>query len=49
MAERTRIGLIFSYDENWIGGAYYILNIVHALNTVNDIRKPHIVVLATKN
>lgn len=49
MAERTRIGLIFSYDENWIGGAYYILNIVHALNTLNDVKKPHIVVLATKN
>ena len=48
MAERTRIGLIFSYDENWIGGAYYILNIVHALNTLSDVKKPHIVVLATK-
>ncbi len=48
MAKRTRIGLIFSYDENWIGGAYYILNIVHALNTLSDVKKPHIVVLATK-
>lgn len=48
MAKRTRIGLIFSYNESWIGGAYYILNIVHALNTLSDVKKPHIVVLAAK-
>lgn len=48
MAERTRIGLIFSYDENWIAGAYYILNIIHALNTIEDELKPHIVVLSQK-
>lgn len=48
MAERTRIGLIFSYDENWIAGAYYILNIIHALNTIEDDLKPHVVVLSQK-
>lgn len=48
MVERTRIGLIFSYDENWIGGAYYILNIIHALNALEDNEKPHIVILTFK-
>ena len=47
MAERIRIGLIFTYNENWIGGAYYILNIVHALTTIEDSKKPHIVVLSS--
>ncbi len=48
MAKRTRIGLIFSYDENWIAGAYYILNIIHALKTIEDDLKPHVVVLSEK-
>ncbi len=48
MAERTRIGLIFSYDENWIAGAYYMLNIIHAINTGEDSLKPHIVLLSNK-
>lgn len=46
MAKRKRIGLIFSYNENWIAGAYYILNIVHALKTVKDDKKPIIIILS---
>jgi glycosyltransferase involved in cell wall biosynthesis len=46
MAKRTRIGLIFSYNENWIAGAYYILNIIHALKVVEEKEQPHIVVLS---
>ena len=42
MAERKRIALIFSYNENWIGGTYYILNLVHALNILPDEQKPEI-------
>lgn len=37
---RKRIGLIFSYDEGWIAGSYYILNLIQALNTLEDIDKP---------
>ncbi|MFT4668555.1 MAG: glycosyltransferase involved in cell wall biosynthesis [Flavobacteriaceae bacterium] len=48
MAKRARIGLIFSYDEDWIAGAYYILNIIHALKTVEDGKQPHIVILSEK-
>ena len=45
MAERKRVGVVFSYNENWIAGTYYILNIINALNTVEDSRKPVIVLL----
>jgi glycosyltransferase involved in cell wall biosynthesis len=46
MVERKRIGLIFSYDENWIAGTYYILNIIHALKTLDDCNQPHLVILS---
>jgi glycosyltransferase involved in cell wall biosynthesis len=46
MANRKRVGLIFSYNENWIAGAYYILNIIHALKTLDDVEKPTLVILS---
>ncbi|RDI58347.1 glycosyltransferase [Flavobacterium glaciei] len=46
MVKRKRIGLIFSYNENWIAGSYYILNIIHALNILNDKEKPVLVILS---
>ena len=46
MVERKRIGVRFSYNENWIAGSYYILNIIHALNTLDADKKPIIVVLS---
>lgn len=42
MVIRQQIGLVFSNNENWIGGTYYILNVVHALNTLDDNSKPYI-------
>ncbi|WP_431135817.1 glycosyltransferase family 4 protein [Psychroserpens mesophilus] len=45
MVERRRIGLVYSYNENWIAGTYYILNIIHALNTVKDENKPVLIIL----
>ena len=51
MAEKTnirkQIGLIFSNNENWIGGTYYITNLIHALNTLSE--KPHIQVYTSTN
>ena len=43
MAKRKRVGIIFSYQEKWVAGAYYVLNLVHALNALPDDEKPHIV------
>lgn len=45
MVKRARVGLLYSYNENWIGGTYYILNLISALNTVNDEKKPIVVLL----
>jgi glycosyltransferase involved in cell wall biosynthesis len=45
MAERVRVGLFYSYNEKWIGGTYYRLNLIHALNTLDDDVKPVIVLM----
>lgn len=41
---RKKIALIFSYNENWIGGSYYIQNIVSSLNQLDDSEKPLITI-----
>ncbi|HEX8517698.1 MAG TPA: glycosyltransferase [Bacteroidia bacterium] len=46
MAERHKIGLIYSYDEGWIAGAYYIANLIHALNLLEDPVKPELVIIS---
>jgi glycosyltransferase involved in cell wall biosynthesis len=43
--QRKRIMLSYSYKENWIGGTYYILNIIKALNSINEADKPHLTIL----
>lgn len=48
MVRRKKLGLLFSYEESWIGGTYYILNIVHALNTLDETRKPEVTILSSK-
>lgn len=48
MAERIKIGLTFSYKEDWIGGTYYFLNLVRALNKLEDNEKPHLTIISKK-
>lgn len=45
MGKRTRVGILYVYNEKWIGGTYYILNLIRALNHVEDEKKPEIVLL----
>ncbi len=45
MGKRKQLGLFFSYNEKWIGGTYYLLNLVHALHTLSDEKKPMITVI----
>ena len=45
MAKRGKIGVIYSYNENWIGGTYYTLNLIHALNHIEDSAKPELVIM----
>jgi len=49
MAERKRITLIYQYNDNWIGGTYYILNIIKALNFLPNEEKPQLTVIYGKN
>jgi hypothetical protein len=42
MAERKHITLIYAYNDNWVGGAYYILNIIRALQLLPDEEKPRL-------
>jgi glycosyltransferase involved in cell wall biosynthesis len=37
--------LLYKYQENWIGGTYYILNIIKALNLLSDEEKPYLTIL----
>ncbi|WP_051350465.1 glycosyltransferase [Dyadobacter alkalitolerans] len=46
MGKRKHLGLFFKYNENWIGGTYYILNLVQALNVLPDDEKPDISVIS---
>lgn len=48
MAKRKRIGIIYSYDENWIGGTYYYQNLIQSLDLLPDELKPHLVILSEK-
>lgn len=48
MAQRTKIGLLYSYNENWIGGTYYIENLVCSFNCLEPDNRP-IVKIYTKS
>ncbi len=45
MVSRKRIGLIYSYKEDWIAGTYYVLNIIKACKTLDDKEKPVFIIL----
>jgi len=38
--KRLTIGLLYNPSSNWIAGAYYVQNLVHALNACKDEDKP---------
>jgi glycosyltransferase involved in cell wall biosynthesis len=41
---RLKVGLLFSHWANWIGGSYYIMNLIEALKTLPTPQQPHICV-----
>jgi glycosyltransferase involved in cell wall biosynthesis len=43
--DKLRLGLVFSYREGWIGGSYYLLNLLSALKQVLPEDRPEITVL----
>ena len=47
MAEtRKTLALTLNITDNWIGGTYYIMNLIRALNTLPGDQKPRIVILS---
>lgn len=42
MDKRLRLGLVYLWDESWLGGYYYVLNLLRALDTLSDDRKPFV-------
>ena len=46
---RKKLGLIFSHNIQWIGGTYYILNLIHALSILDDNLKPELIILSDEN
>lgn len=44
MGAARRIGLIYSYNENWIGGTYYVENIVKSLAYLSEEQQPELLV-----
>lgn len=45
-SKRATIGIPFNYDENWIGGTYYIKNLVSSLNLLPAAEQPDIWILS---
>jgi glycosyltransferase involved in cell wall biosynthesis len=48
MAKRNCIGILYSYDSNWIGGSYYIQNLIMALQSLPDEEKPSLKIICRK-
>lgn len=46
MAKGKRIGIIYNFDENWIGGAYYIQNLIRSLNYLPKNEQIQLCILA---
>ena len=40
MGKRIRIGIVYIWNETWLGGKYYLQNLMIALNTLDDDKKP---------
>lgn len=42
MAERRKVGIIYHYNEGWIGGVYYVQNLIIALSKLPDEKQPNV-------
>ena len=46
MAARRKIALIYNYNEYWIGGTYYIQNLVASLNHLPKKDRPYLTIIS---
>jgi glycosyltransferase involved in cell wall biosynthesis len=47
MAQAKRVGIIYNYNENWIGGAYYIQNLIRSLHSLPKSEQIQLHILAS--
>ena len=47
MAQGKRIGILYSYNEDWIGGVYYIQNLIRSLNFLPEKEQIQLYILAS--
>lgn len=47
--KRLKIGIVFNFRRGWMGGLIYIVNLVNALNFLDDDDKPELIVFYNKN
>lgn len=46
---RHKIGILFYYGENWMGGVIYIINLVKSFDKLPDSEKPEIILFYNNN
>jgi glycosyltransferase involved in cell wall biosynthesis len=46
---RKTLALTLNITDDWIGGTYYIMNLIRALNLLEDHQKPHIIILSPES
>lgn len=44
--KRPVVGIPFNYDETWIGGTYYIKNLVNSLNLITTSEQPEVWIIS---
>jgi glycosyltransferase involved in cell wall biosynthesis len=49
MEQRKRIGIVFNFSSGWLGGIYYIINIVKTLNFLDDKDRPEVYLFYNKD
>jgi len=47
MAERIKLGINYQVGDNWVGGKYYLVNLVRALGKLNESEQPFIYLIAS--
>ncbi|MEO0635835.1 MAG: glycosyltransferase [Pseudomonadota bacterium] len=43
--DKLHLGIVFDLNKNWIGGGYYIRNVLKALKLLPDEERPHISII----
>jgi glycosyltransferase involved in cell wall biosynthesis len=49
MIQRKKIAIIFNFRKGWMGGVIYIINLINALNFLDDNEKPELIVFYNRD